>query len=592
MKSLKLLLPLSLLISSYTLTNAQVVITAIVDGPITGGLPKAAELYATDNIADLSSLGIGVANNGDGTDSVEFSFPAVAVEAGTYIYISSDTTEFENFFGFSPDYVTGGGVTDGIGVNGNDAVELFWNGDVIDIFGDINIDGSGTSWEYTDGWVARKPGTGPDGDVFQQANWNYSGPNALDGVETNASAANPVPLKSYTMMVDPDVTVILQNLIFDPANVTIEVGQTVRFTNVEQFTEHNVNGQQSVFPCNPVGFFSGVAAFGPWDFDVTFNQSGHYNYQCDPHVLNGMVGTVTVVDPDAPAYPAYDIITVTTENIDGVADSLDADVTLTALVYGTNRRPGGLEFAIIDNFGNGITIFESSFNNDCYDPVEGDMIVVSGFIDQFNGLTQLALEGQVEVLSSGNPVMDPLLINEPLSESHESRLVYVESASVNTITATGSSGWNLETSNANGDYLVRLDADVFSEAFAMGLDGKVINVAGIGSQFDGSLPFDEGYQLLPRYEEDIKIVSAVTFLEKDAVFIFPNPVIGYFQIISDIPVTSVELISQNGKLIISEVVAQENAGIMTVFASMLTSGIYLVRVTTPEGVWSGKVIKL
>ena len=43
--------------------------------------------------------------------------------------------------------------------NGNDAIELFKNGVVIETFGDINVDGTGTAWEYADSW-AYKDATG------------------------------------------------------------------------------------------------------------------------------------------------------------------------------------------------------------------------------------------------------------------------------------------------------------------------------------------------------------------------------------------------------------------------------------------------
>ena len=53
----------------------ELVITGVVDGPLSGGVPKAVELYARTDIADLSTFGIGAANNGGGTDGQEFTFP-------------------------------------------------------------------------------------------------------------------------------------------------------------------------------------------------------------------------------------------------------------------------------------------------------------------------------------------------------------------------------------------------------------------------------------------------------------------------------------------------------------------------------------
>ncbi|MEM7581754.1 MAG: Ig-like domain-containing protein [Acidobacteriota bacterium] len=171
---------------------AALLISGVVDGPITGGLPKAIEFYAYDDIADLSVYGFGSANNGGGTDGEEFTFPAVAVTAGTFLYLASETTEFTNFFGFAPDFTDSSANN-----NGDDALELFFNGAVIDTFGEINVDGTGQPWEYLDGWAYRVDGTGPDGAAFDLANWTFSGPNALDGETSNATAAVPFPIGSY-----------------------------------------------------------------------------------------------------------------------------------------------------------------------------------------------------------------------------------------------------------------------------------------------------------------------------------------------------------------------------------------------------------
>ncbi len=168
------------------------VITGIVDGPLPGGLPKAIELYVISDIADLSIFGIGSANNGGGTDGQEFTFDAVPATAGQFIYVASEDVEFVNFFGFAPDYMNSAANN-----NGDDAVELFENGNVIDTFGDINLDGTSQPWEYTDGWASRLSMTGPDGVIFMLNSWTYSGINVLDGETSNATALTPFPLGVY-----------------------------------------------------------------------------------------------------------------------------------------------------------------------------------------------------------------------------------------------------------------------------------------------------------------------------------------------------------------------------------------------------------
>lgn len=177
-------------------TNS-LVLTAVYDGPLGGGTPKGVEIYVLQDVADLSLYGIGSANNGGGTDGQEFTFPAVSATAGTFIYVSQEATEFTNFFGFAPDYTDGS-----MGINGDDAVELFENGVVIDTFGDIAFDGTGEAWEYTNGWAYRVADTGPDGG-FVIANWTIN-INVLDGETTNASAVTPVPVGTYSNTLSTD----------------------------------------------------------------------------------------------------------------------------------------------------------------------------------------------------------------------------------------------------------------------------------------------------------------------------------------------------------------------------------------------------
>ena len=175
----------------------SLIITGVIDGPLTGGLPKAVELYVTDDIADLSIYGLGSANNGGGTDGEEFTFPAVSASAGTYLYIASEATGLPAFLGFAPDYTSFA-----VSINGDDAIELFMNGSVIDVYGDPLVDGTGTVWEHQDGWASRNPGTTAK-TVFDPADWTFSGANALDGEVSNDSATMPFPVGGFTDVLTP-----------------------------------------------------------------------------------------------------------------------------------------------------------------------------------------------------------------------------------------------------------------------------------------------------------------------------------------------------------------------------------------------------
>ncbi len=186
---------LTLLAFARAATAQDIILTGVIDGPLTGGVPKAVELFVLDQIDDLSVCGVGSANNGGGTDGEEFTFPAISVPGGSFLYVTSQAEGFLSFFGFDADFTSGA-----VNINGDDAIELFCNGLVVDIFGDIDVDASGTAWDHVDGWTYRNDNTGPDGNTFILANWSFSGINALDGETTNATAATPFPIGTFATL--------------------------------------------------------------------------------------------------------------------------------------------------------------------------------------------------------------------------------------------------------------------------------------------------------------------------------------------------------------------------------------------------------
>lgn len=192
-------------------TSSQLIISGVIDGDLSGGNPKAVELYALSDIADLSAYGIGTANNGGGRDGEEFTFPSDSATAGDYITIATESTGFNDFFGYTPDYTS-----TAANINGDDAIELFFNNAVVDVFGEIDVDGTGEPWEYTDGWARRIDGSVPSGATFQLTEWVFSGPGALETCTINGScpvgtfpfqytsntATQSVPFKSFTVSDD------------------------------------------------------------------------------------------------------------------------------------------------------------------------------------------------------------------------------------------------------------------------------------------------------------------------------------------------------------------------------------------------------
>ncbi|WLT38872.1 hypothetical protein NON20_03740 [Synechocystis sp. B12] len=172
---------------------SNLIITGIIDGPLPGGLPKAIELYVLADIADLSMYGIEAATNGNASTGPEFTLSGSAT-AGDYIYVASETSGFNSFFGFNPNF------TDGVAnINGDDTIILFKNGSIVDVFGEIGIDGTGRPWEHLDGWAYRNNGALPSS-TFNVSEWTFSGVDALDddAANVNVTATPPWPIASFS----------------------------------------------------------------------------------------------------------------------------------------------------------------------------------------------------------------------------------------------------------------------------------------------------------------------------------------------------------------------------------------------------------
>ena len=146
----------SLLASCSNLTTTCLAITGVIDGPLPGGTPKAIEMYAACDVADLSTYGIGIANDGGGTDGEEIALSGSASE-GQFLYIASESVKFQEWFNFAPDVVNAG-LSD---IDGNDAIELYHNSVLVDLFGGPLSTSPNAPWLFSNGWAYRRNETKP-----------------------------------------------------------------------------------------------------------------------------------------------------------------------------------------------------------------------------------------------------------------------------------------------------------------------------------------------------------------------------------------------------------------------------------------------
>ena len=359
--------------------SGKLIISGVFDGPLSGGKPKFVELFVREAITDLSKYALGSANNGGGTDGPEFSGMSGSASAGTYIYITANTSEFNTFFGFDADYTNGMA-----NINGDDAVELFYDASgsfsgsesVIDLYGDINTNGDGETWDYTDSWAKSKP-TRNSETSFTSGNWTYGSINALDDETTNSGATTPFPIKGapitgnsgFRLMSSPKSGTIFDDVLGDlwiqgMTNGDVTNGLpnvwtwTVGSQNFSALSDLS-NGSLSAGKGFLVYVFDDIDFDGNADLPVNLHVTGAYN--------NGSVSVGSIPDGD------YELVGnpyETTIDWDLVTRS---SVSTTAYVYDYTASSGDGAFISWDGMSGSLT--------------DGLIAPYQGFFVQANGGT-------------------------------------------------------------------------------------------------------------------------------------------------------------------------------------------------------------
>lgn len=97
------------------------------------------------------------------------------------------------------------------------------------------------------------------------------------------------------------VDVSIVSFQFSPTNLTINQGDTVRWTNNSGGTQHSTTSTTAVGGCVEGGPdpWNSLLLLPGQSFQKTFNTPGTFPYKCIPHCSGGMRGTITVLPPPA-----------------------------------------------------------------------------------------------------------------------------------------------------------------------------------------------------------------------------------------------------------------------------------------------------
>ena len=284
-------------------------------------------------------------------------------------------------------------------------------------------------------------------------------------------------------------------------------------------------------------------------------------------------------------YTVADIVDAIDLDADLQPKNLGSLYEITGVVYGIDYDGNaGLSFTIIDATS-GINIFNFVDVSD-YVVTEGDEITARGEIDFYNGLLELKVDS-IKVNSSGNTLAKPTLVAKP-TEDTESEFIQLEKVWI----ADGTTEWPdngnvLLTNDAMDTFQIRIDKDI------PGIVGEVVafdtmTIVGIGGQFDGSAPYDEGYQIFPRGLDDImewKSKVSVKELNRVAVGVYPNPTSGTVQLLGNNSWNTYRVYNTVGLEVMSGNITGN-----TITLSGLESGCYFIETTNNELVGITRVI--
>jgi|GEM_PF-1348576 len=184
-----------------------------------------------------------------------------------------------------------------------------------------------------------------------------------------------------------------------------------------------------------------------------------------------------------------------------IPDHYQDTLTVRGVVISPNYQTSNRSYYIWDGTA-GVVTFMPGLTSVA--PDLGDEVEVLGWINQYNGLTEIQplTDSDIQVISTGNAVPDPVVLTlaeyKANSEMYEGTLIgFVGLNKVSGTWPASGASVNLSLSDGVDTVVFRVDSDT-------DIDGQPEptwpqDVIGIGSQFDSSVPPDGGYQILPRY---------------------------------------------------------------------------------------------
>lgn len=263
-------------------------------------------------------------------------------------------------------------------------------------------------------------------------------------------------------------------------------GQTITLTGVAITTTNNV-----------VVTISGLTT--P-DTSAALTIDGNYSFTVSTAASSG---ALTAISPASTAYVVIPIANIRDQDANGVPLDLNKKVAIQGICTEENFNSPTQTSGYIQSASGGMNIFSGSVASPL---VRGNDYIVFGNVIQFNGLSEITFSSAANAIfnlgAATAPTPEVVTLTTLLAspESYEGKLVRINTLS---LAAGESDTWQSLATITLTDGALNIDARIPTGSSATTAPFYPISIIGIFNQFDNSSPFDSGYQITPRDNNDV-----------------------------------------------------------------------------------------
>ena len=266
--------------------------------------------------------------------------------------------------------------------------------------------------------------------------------------------------------------------------------------------------------------------------------------------------------------------------------SLGTVVYVTGVVIDEGNNSGNSR--VIYDGTAGIVVRSFDAGNESSNLIQGDSVVVSGGLSEYNNLLQIEESPIViDVVSQGADLPNPIeLTIEQIEEAYESQLVTIKGVRFDRPGAPfqgGGSAGNFTIEDNTGSLTLRIGSSSHPLVGTLVPEG-FYDVTGFVGQYGSD------YQISPRSEADLVTAGTsgeVLYVEDGQLTLYPNPVKDDLKI-NGTDIIQVQVFNKSGMMLYQDVDIRKE---ISIDMNDFEAGLYLVSIQTKTGTRTFKVIK-